>query len=199
MNIFDEIKKYGIVPVIKIDDEKKAALLLKALIDGGLPVAEVTFRTEAAAGAIKNMVKAFPNALVGAGTILTIEQAKAAKAAGAKFIVSPGLNCKVVEYCLSEGLPIIPGAVTPTEIEAAMELGIKIIKFFPCTAFGGLETIKALTAPYPNIEFMVTGGITESNMREFLAFKNIIAIGGSFMIKDDLNEVTTITRRIVRK
>lgn len=184
--IIDQFKKIGIIPVVVLDDEKDAVPLAKALCAGGLPCAEVTFRTAAAEGAIRAMSEAFPEMLVGAGTVLSTEQVDRAVAAGAKFIVSPGLNPEVVKYCQQKKIPITPGIQTPTEIECALGLGLKVLKFFPAEPAGGLKMIKAIAAPYVDVTFMPTGGISEKNVREYLAYNRIVACGGSWMVKKDL-------------
>ncbi len=184
-NVIEEIEKIGIVPVIAIEDATKAVPLAKALVDGGLPCAEVTFRTNAAKDTIRAMADAFPDMIVGAGTVLSTEQVDEAVEAGAKFIVSPGLNPEVVRYCQKRNIPIIPGVVTPSEIEEAINLGITVVKFFPAEAAGGIKMIKAMSAPYGNMRFMPTGGICESNLKEYLSFDKIIACGGSWMVKKD--------------
>ncbi len=186
MSIIEQFKKIGIIPVVVLDDAKDAEGLAKALVEGGLPCAEVTFRTAAAEESIRIMSKAFPEMLVGAGTVLTTEQVDRAVAAGAKFIVSPGLNPKVVKHCQEIGIPITPGIQTPTEIEAALELGLTTVKFFPAEPAGGLKMIKAIAAPYVNVTFMPTGGISASNVREYLGYDRIVACGGSWMVKKDL-------------
>lgn len=184
--IFEQFRQIGIIPVVVLDDAKDAPALAKALVEGGLPCAEVTFRTAAAADTIKAMSEAYPEMLVGAGTVLTTEQVDRAIAAGSKFIVAPGFNPKVVKYCQEKGIPVCPGIQTPTEIEAALELGLDTVKFFPAEPAGGLKMIKALAAPYVNVTFMPTGGISASNVREYLAYDRIIACGGSWMVKKDL-------------
>ena len=184
--IFKQIEKIGIVPVIVLDNEKDALPLGKALSAAGLFCAEITFRTEAAEKAIQVFAKNFPDFLVGAGTVLSPEQADKAIAAGAKFIVSPGLNPKVGEHCVNLGYPIIPGVSTAGEIEQAMSFGLEVVKFFPAEAAGGLKFIKALSAPYPNIKFMPTGGINAQNIAEYAAFSKIVACGGSWMVSKEL-------------
>ena len=184
--IFKQIEKIGIVPVIVLDNEKDALPLGKALSAAGLFCAEITFRTEAAEKAIKVFAKNFPDFLVGAGTVLSPEQADKAIAAGAKFIVSPGLNPKVVEHCVNLGYPVIPGVSTAGEIEQAMSFGLETVKFFPAEAAGGLKFIKAISAPYPNIKFMPTGGINAQNIAEYAAFSKVIACGGSWMVSKEL-------------
>ena len=184
--IFEQFRKIGIIPVVVLDDAKDAKALAGALMEGGLPCAEVTFRTAAAEESIRIMSEAYPDMLVGAGTILTVEQADRAIAAGAKFIVSPGLNPEVVKHCIEKGVPITPGVQTPTEIEMALSLGLDTVKFFPAEPAGGLKMIKAVAAPYVNVTFMPTGGISTSNVREYLAYNRILACGGSWMVKKDL-------------
>ena len=203
--ILKQIGDYGIVPVVKLDNAEDALPLGKALIDGGLPLAEITFRTAAAEDSIRAMAKAYPDMLIGAGTVLTTEQVDKAVAAGAKFIVSPGLNPKVVKYCVERNIPITPGCSNPSDIEAAIELGLEVVKFFPAEACGGLAAIKAMSAPYGGIKFMPTGGINENNITSYLAFGKIHACGGSWMVKDALvkasnfEEITRLTREAVQK
>lgn len=202
-DVLKQFQKLGIIPVVKIDDVKDAAPLAKALCEGGLPVAEVTFRTAAAEEAIKNMVTACPKMFVGAGTVLTTEQVDKAVAAGAKFIVSPGLNPKVVQYCIDKGIPITPGTSSPTDIEMALEFGLEAVKFFPAEASGGLAKIKAMSAPYVNMKFMPTGGISASNLISYLDFPKILACGGSWMVSDTLinagefDKIKDLTREAV--
>ncbi|MDP4133812.1 MAG: bifunctional 4-hydroxy-2-oxoglutarate aldolase/2-dehydro-3-deoxy-phosphogluconate aldolase [Bacillota bacterium] len=197
------ISDIGIVPVIKINDVSKAVPLAKALIDGGLPIAEITFRTDAAEASIKAVSEAFPDMLVGAGTVLTIEQAERAKNAGAKFIVSPGFNPKVVSWCLENDLLPTPGCTSPTEIEQALELGLKAVKFFPAEQSGGIDKIKALSAPYGNLKFIPTGGIGLDNLTKYITNKKILACGGSFMVKEDYinnnewDKITELTKQAV--
>lgn len=185
-NIIEQFRKIGIIPVVVLDDAKDALPLGKALCEGGLPCAEVTFRTAAAEETIRIMSHEFPDMLVGAGTVLTVEQADRAIAAGAKFIVSPGLNPDVVRHCQSKNMPITPGVQTPTEIEMALGLGLDTVKFFPAEPAGGLAMIKAIAAPYVNVSFMPTGGISAKNVRDYLAYNRIVACGGSWMVKNDL-------------
>ncbi len=184
--ILEQFKKIGIIPVVVLNDAKDAEPLAKALIEGGLPVAEVTFRTDAAEESIRTMTSEFPELLVGAGTVLTVEQADRAVAAGAKFIVSPGLNPKVVKHCQEIGVPITPGVVTPTEIEQALDLGLEVVKFFPAEPSGGLPMIKAMAAAYTKLKFMPTGGINAKNVVDYLNYDKILACGGSWMVKGDL-------------
>lgn len=184
--VLEEISKIGIVPVIALDDAKDAEPLAKALVEGGIPCAEVTFRTACAAEVIKIMSSKYPELLVGAGTVLTTEQVDRAVEAGAKFIVSPGLNPKVVKYCVDKGIPVTPGTANPSDVEQAIELGLEVVKFFPAEQAGGLAMIKAMSAPYVNMKFMPTGGINAANLTSYLDFNKIIACGGSWMVKKDM-------------
>lgn len=184
--VLQKIQEIGIVPVVVLDDAKDAAPLAKALCDGGLPCAEVTFRTEAAEESIRIMSEQFPDMLVGAGTVLTTEQVDRAVAAGAKFIVSPGLNPRIVKYCVEKGILITPGCANPSDVEQALENGLEVVKFFPAEQAGGLPMIKAMAAPYTGVKFMPTGGINPKNVRDYLAYDRIIACGGSWMVKGDL-------------
>lgn len=184
--MMEQIKKIGIVPVVVLDEAKDALPLAKALCEGGLPCAEVTFRTAAAREAIALMTKEFPDMLVGAGTVLTTQQVDAAVEAGAKFIVSPGLNPTVVAHCQAKGVPVVPGCMTPGEMEKALEMGLSTVKFFPAEQAGGLSFIKAVAAPYTQLTFMPTGGINANNVKEYLAYDRIVACGGSWMVKKDL-------------
>ena len=181
-----KIGQMGIVPVVVLNDVKNAVPLAQSLINGGLPCAEVTFRTEAAQQSIAEISKHFPQMFVGAGTVLTTEQVDRAVDAGAKFIVSPGFNPKVVEYCIKKGYPVTPGIMTPTELEMALEFGLDVVKFFPAENAGGLKMIKAMAAPYTKMKFMPTGGINPQNVREYLQCDKILACGGSWMVKGDL-------------
>jgi 2-dehydro-3-deoxyphosphogluconate aldolase/(4S)-4-hydroxy-2-oxoglutarate aldolase len=184
--ILEKLSKLGIVPVIALNNAADASPLAKALCDGGLPCAEVTFRTDAAAESIQIMTREFPDMLVGAGTVLTTEQVDAAIQAGAKFIVSPGLNPKIVKYCVDKGILIIPGCTNPSDIEQAIECGLEVVKFFPAEACGGLEMIKAMSAPYSKMKFMPTGGINAKNLNSYLDYNRIVACGGSWMVSQDL-------------
>ena len=181
-----KIGQMGIVPVVVLNDVKNAVPLAQSLINGGLPCADVTFRTEAAQQSIAEISKHFPQMFVGAGTVLTTEQVDRAVDAGAKFIVSPGFNPKVVEYCIKKGYPVTPGIMTPTELEMALEFGLDVVKFFPAENAGGLKMIKAMAAPYTKMKFMPTGGINPQNVREYLQCDKILACGGSWMVKGDL-------------
>jgi len=179
-------EKIGIIPVVVLENAEDAHPLGEALMKGGLPAAEVTFRTAAAEESIRILAKDFPDMLVGAGTVLTCEQADKAIAAGAKFIVAPGFNPTVVKYCLEKGYPVTPGVQTPGEMEQAMELGLDFVKFFPAEPAGGLPMIKAVAAPYTNLKFMPTGGINKENVKDYLAYNKIVACGGTWMVKGDL-------------
>ena len=184
--VLEKIQEIGIVPVVVLDDAKDAAPLAKALCEGGLPCAEVTVRTAAAEESIRIMSEQFPEMLVGAGTVLTTEQVDRAVAAGAKFIVSPGMNPRIVKYCVEKGILITPGCANPSDIEQALENGLDVVKFFPAEPAGGLKMIKAMAAPYVGVKFMPTGGINQNNVRDYLAYDRILACGGSWMVKGDL-------------
>ena len=184
--VLEKIREIGIVPVVVLDDVKDAKPLAQALCEGGLPCAEVTFRTPATEESIRIMSEEFPQMLVGAGTVLTTEQVDRAVAAGAKFIVSPGLNPRIVKYCVEKGIPITPGCSSAGDIEVALENGLEVVKFVPAEPAGGLHMIKALAAPYVGVKFMPTGGINATNVREYLAYDRILACGGSWMVKNDL-------------
>ena len=179
--------KFKVVPVVVLNDQADAEKQLSALAEH-LPVAEITFRTDYAEEGIKYCVKNFPQIYVGAGTVINASQAERAIRAGAKFIVSPGLSEKVAAVCKREGVDYLPGCVTPMEIEAALELGITTIKFFPAQVYGGLKAIKALSAPFPQVKFVPTGGVGEDNLAEFLACDKIDFVGGSWMMKGDIAE-----------
>lgn len=185
-NLFAQVAAKKIVPVVKLDRVSDAKPLGEALCAGGLGVAEVTFRTDAAEESIRIMKKEFPDMLVGAGTVVNVEQAKRALDAGSSFLVSPGISRPVVEFALDNKIPVFPGTCTPSEVMVAMEYGLSLVKFFPAKQYGGLDTIKALAAPFPSMKFMPTGGINASNILDFLAFDKIIACGGSWMVKDSL-------------
>lgn len=182
---FAELK---VVPVVVLNDVKDAAPLAKALVEGGLPCAEVTFRTEAAAESLRIMAEAYPDMLVGAGTVLTTEQVDKAVEAGAKFIVSPGFDPEIVDYCIEKNIPVFPGCATPSEVAQAVKRGLKVVKFFPAEQAGGLAMIKAMAAPYNMLKFMPTGGINTKNLKEYLACDKILCCGGSWMVKGDMVE-----------
>ena len=201
--ILERIGELGIVPVVKIEKAEDALPLGKALIDGDLPIAEITFRTSTAEESIKTLTGELPNLLVGAGTVLTVEQAKKAVSAGAKFIVSPGFNPRVVDYCIENSIPVTPGINNPTQIEMALERGIEAVKFFPAEASGGLPLLRSMSAPYTNIKFIPTGGINQNNLCSYLSNNKVLACGGSWMVRTDLissgnfAEITRLTREAV--
>jgi len=186
MSIFKTMEKYGVVPVAVIEDLKNATNLSKTLLDAGLPILEITFRTRAAEKSIRLISEKFPEILLGAGTVLKIEQVSDAIKSGAQFIVTPGFNPKIVDYCLSKEIMIIPGLNSPTFVEWALERGLKVVKFFPAEVSGGISMLKALSGPYPDMSFIPTGGINESNLVSYLKLKNVIACGGSWLVKKDL-------------
>jgi len=185
-NIQEKLTDIKLVPVIKLDRVSDAEPLAEALIEGGLPVMEITFRTDAAEESIRRVSKSFPDVITGAGTVITLDQVKRAHDAGAKYIITPGIVHAVIEYCKSNDLPVYPGACTPTEVIAVTEYGLDVIKFFPAAQYGGLSTIKALAAPFPFLKFIPTGGVSESNLTEYLSFPKVIACGGSWMVPDKL-------------
>ncbi len=201
--LLPQLEEKKLVPVIKIDRTEDAKSIGEALCAGGLPVAEVTFRTDAAEESIKIMKKEFPEMLVGAGTVVNLDQAKRAQAAGAAFIVSPGISRSLVEFAVDNKIPVFPGTCTPTEIMTAMEYGLEVVKFFPAKQYGGINTIKTLASVFPGIRFMPTGGVNQDNISEFLALKSVIACGGSWMVKGDLisqgkfNEIKRLTAEAV--
>ena len=186
MDIAEKFQKLGVVPVVVLDDTKDAVPLAKALVEGGLPCAEVTFRTEAAEESIRLMTEQFPEMLVGAGTVLTTKQVDAAVASGAKFIVSPGFDPEIVDYSLEKEIPVFPGCISPSEVAQAVKRGLKVVKFFPAEPAGGVAMIKAMAAPYTDVKFMPTGGINSKNLEEYLSCDKIICCGGSWMVKADL-------------
>jgi 2-dehydro-3-deoxyphosphogluconate aldolase/(4S)-4-hydroxy-2-oxoglutarate aldolase len=184
--ILDSLGGLALVPVVKIEDAGQAVRLARALQDGGLPCVEITFRTEAAEEAIQAIRATLPEIITGAGTVLTVDQARAAVQAGAQFIVAPGFNPKVVDWCLKNEVPITPGVVTPTEIDMALAVGIRILKFFPAQAMGGIPVLEAIAAPYGGVKFIPTGGINAANLPAYLALPMVHACGGSWMVKPDL-------------
>lgn len=202
--VAEKIAGFGVVPVVVLEDVKDAAPLAKALVEGGLPCAEVTFRTAAAGESIRVMTTEYPDMFVGAGTVLTIEQVDRAVAAGAKFIVSPGFDPEIVDYCLEKEIPVFPGCITPSEVAQAVKRGLKVVKFFPAEQFGGVATIKAMAAPYVGLKFMPTGGVSAKNLESYLSCDKIIACGGSWMVKGDLvkagkfDEIKTLTEEAVK-
>lgn len=201
----EQLECTGIVPVIKLENTDDAVNLARALYEGGIRCAEVTFRAEGADKVISQMVKAYPDMLVGAGTVLTVEQCDRAIEAGAKFCVAPGLNPTVVRHCLDRGVPFAPGVANGSQIEQAMELGLDFVKFFPAEQAGGLAYIKAVSAPYSSMKFMPTGGVSEQNLNTYLSFKKVICCGGSWIVPDNLvkagkwDEITALCRSAVNK
>jgi 2-dehydro-3-deoxyphosphogluconate aldolase/(4S)-4-hydroxy-2-oxoglutarate aldolase len=201
--VLERIAEHKLVPVVKIEQAKDAVELGKALLAGGLPLAEITFRTDAAEQAIRILLKEFPQVLVGAGTVVTIENVDKAVEAGAKFIVAPGFNPKVVDHCLSLNIPVFPGVNSPTQIEMGLERELPVLKFFPAEASGGLKLLKAMAAPYSNVQFMPTGGINLSNLLDYLDFDRVVACGGTWFVKSGLissgqfSEITNLTREAV--
>ena len=199
----EKLGKFGVVPVVVLDDANDAAPLAKALCDGGLACAEVTFRTDAAEESIRIMTSQYPEMIVGAGTVLTKEQVDRAVAAGARFIVTPGLDPEIVRYCMEKGVPVTPGVVTPSELAQAYALGLRLVKFFPAEPSGGLPMIKALAAPYNMMQFMPTGGISASTLCDYLRYEKIFACGGSWMVKGSLiktgefDKITELTKEAV--
>ena len=199
----EQFYEYAVVPVVVLDDADDAAPLAEALIKGGLPCAEVTFRTEAAEESIRIMSEKYPEMLVGAGTVLTTEQVDRAVAAGAKFIVSPGFDPEIVDYCMEKNIPVFPGCVAPSEVAQAVKRGLKVVKFFPAEQAGGLAMLKAMAAPYTMLKFMPTGGINTKNLKEYLGFSKILCCGGSWMVKGDMiknkefDKITEMTKEAV--
>ena len=200
----ERFAELGVVPVVVLEDAKDAAPLAKALVEGGLPCAEVTFPTAAAEESIRIMASEYPDMFVGAGTVLTIDQVDRAVAAGAKFIVSPGFDPEIVDYCLSKDIPVFPGVITPSEVAQAVKRGLKVVKFFPAEQFGGVATIKAMAAPYVGLKFMPTGGVNAKNLENYLSCDKIVACGGSWMVKGDLvkagkfDEIKSLTEEAVK-
>ena len=201
-SVLTKIKDFKIIPVVKIKDPNNAQQLGRALIDGGLPCAEITFRTNDAEKAIAQLSK-LENFTIGAGTVLSIDTVEIAIEAGAEFIVSPGLNPKVVSYCIENNITVIPGVCTPSDIEKALDFGLNILKFFPAQAFGGLTTLKAISAPYSSIKFIPTGGINAKNLNDYLSFSKVFACGGSWMVKEkfissgSFDKITALTEEAV--
>ena len=192
-----KFEQFGVIPVVAIEDAKDGPALGAALIAGGLPCAEITFRTAAAPEAIRLMAAECPDVLVGAGTVLTVEQAETAVANGAKFIVTPGFDGAVVDWCIANQVPITPGVMTPTEINLALNKGLRVLKFFPAEAAGGIKTLKAIGGPYGDVKFIPTGGIGSNNLRDYLSLPSVLACGGSWLVKKQListGEFETITR-----
>jgi 2-dehydro-3-deoxyphosphogluconate aldolase/(4S)-4-hydroxy-2-oxoglutarate aldolase len=187
-HIANRLEEIGIVPVVSIPKREHALPLAESLLAGGLPCAEITFRTASAADAIRDIRRGFPDLLVGAGTVLMTEQAQRALDAGAQFLVSPGTNPAVVAFARERNVPIFPGVCTPTEIESALAMGLDVLKFFPAEPMGGVPFLKAVCAPYRSVRFIPTGGIGPTNLGEYLALPQVVACGGSWMVKPDLFE-----------
>ena len=201
--IEEQFREALVVPVVVLNDAKDALPLADALVEGGLPCAEVTFRTDAAEESIRLMAEKYPDTLVGAGTVLTIEQVDRAVKAGAKFIVSPGFDPEIVDYCLEKEIPVFPGCITPSEVAQAVKRDLKVVKFFPAEQFGGVATIKAMAAPYTMVKFMPTGGISAKNLKDYLSCDKILCCGGSWMVKGDLikagefDKIRELTKEVV--
>lgn len=201
--ILEKLSKIGLIPVIKLDDPEKAVPLVTALKKGGIPVAEVTFRAAGADRAIANIAREMPDVLVGAGTVISVDQVKAAVNAGAQYMISPGFDAEVVAYCMEHDIPITPGCSDASDVSVASKMGLEVVKFFPAEAAGGLKVLKALAGPFSNMRFIPTGGIGPANLNEYLAFPKIIACGGSWMVPGDLikNEdwdgITALARQAV--
>ena len=185
MTVLERFARVGIVPVVVLDDAKDAVATANAMLKGGVDVMEITFRTAAAPDAIRAVSENCPDMLVGAGTILTLEQCKKAVDMGAKFIVSPGFDAEVVAWCVENNIPVTPGCVTPTEITAALKFGLKVIKFFPANVYGGLNAMKNLAAPFVGIKFLPTGGVNAANIKEYIDAPFIHAVGGSWVCPKD--------------
>lgn len=185
-NIYEKFGEWKVIPVVKLEDAKDALALGKTLLDNGLPVAEITFRTAAAEEAIGTVSKELPELTVGAGTVLTVENVKKAVDAGAAFIVTPGFNPTVVDYCVENNIPITPGVNSPSQVEWGLARGLTVLKFFPAEVSGGLKMLKALGGPYGNAKFIPTGGINAGNIVDYLTMKNVVACGGSWIVKSDL-------------
>lgn len=195
--IIEKIGQMKIVPVVVLNSVEETLPKMQALIDGGLPCAEITFRTPCAAEAIALAVKAYPDALIGAGTVINAEQCEKAIAAGSKFIVSPGFSEEVADCCKAHGMLYLPGVVTPTEVMAAVAKGLTTLKFFPASNYGGLKTIKAICAAFPYLKIMPTGGISADNILEYLACDKILACGGSWMMSGTPEEIKEKTAKVV--
>lgn len=202
--IIKQLETFKVVPVVKLDNAKDALPLGKALFKGGLPVIEITFRTDAAAEAIASLSYELPDICVGAGTVLTIDQVNQAIDSGARFIVAPGFNPRVVDYCIDRNISIFPGVNSPTQVEMGLERDLKVLKFFPAEASGGLNMLKAMTAPYGDVRFMPTGGININNLKDYLAFNRIIACGGTWLATSALinegrfDEITRLVEEVVK-
>lgn len=199
----ERLHQFGVVPVVRIPELRHALPLAEALLEGGLACAEITFRSPAAAEALPLIRNAFPELYLGAGTVLTVEQADTAIDAGAEYVVAPGTNHVVVDHVLARGVPMLPGICTPSEIEAVLAKGIDLVKFFPAEQFGGIDTIRAFAGPYAGVRYLPTGGVTPANLGAYLAVRQVVACGGTWMVKADLLEsgdwaaVTRLAREVV--
>lgn len=202
--LLKKIRDVGFVPLLVLEDAEDAVPFAKALAAGGVPIAEVTFRTEAAAEVIRRIAAEVPEVLVGAGTVHSTAQAQQAVQAGAQFIVTPGFNPQVVRWCLDNGVAIVPGTVSPADLEQALGFGLEVCKFFPAEAYGGIQTLKSLAGPYAGLKFMPTGGVSPENMNDYMALGNVLAVGGSFMAPDKLvkakawDEIAALCRKTVQ-
>ncbi|ANW26694.1 2-dehydro-3-deoxyphosphogluconate aldolase [Vibrio coralliilyticus] len=188
IEMINKLKQFKVIPVIQINSVEQAIPLAKVLVENGLPVAEVTFRTEAAADAIKAMREAYPEMCIGAGTVLNAEQIEQAQQAGSEFVVAPGLNPNTVRRCQEVGMPIVPGVNSPSQVEQALELGLNFLKFFPAEASGGVAMVKSLLAPYVDVSLMPTGGIGKGNVNDYLAIDRVVCCGGTWMVAPKLIE-----------
>ncbi len=199
----EKLGAVGVIPVVRIEDAADAVPLGRALLAGDLPVIEITFRTTAAEPAIRAVAQELPELLVGAGTVLTVQQVKAAVSAGAKFIVSPGFNPRVVDYCVEHAIPVTPGVSSPSEVEMALERGLEVLKFFPAERAGGLEFLKAISAPFANVRFIPMGGVEPGNLQAYLSFNRVLAVGGTWIAKEaaiaagKFDEITALAREAV--
>lgn len=204
-NLLTQISNIGIVPVVALEDSSKAIDLAKALVNGGIPTAEVTFRTAAALDTIELMCTHVPECIVGAGTVHKVDQAKEAVKAGAKFIVTPGFNPSVISWCKEQNIMVLPGCSSPSDLEKAMEMNLSVVKFFPAEVYGGIKTLKAFSGPYQSLKFMPTGGINEENLNDYLSLNNVVACGGSWMIPksaieaNDFDKITDLCHKAVAK
>lgn len=201
MNVLDKVREIKLVPVVVLNSVEETIPTIQALHDGDVPVAEICFRTDCAAECIKLAVEKFPNDLIGAGTVINATQCEQAIDCGAKFIVSPGLSHEVARVCKERNVPYLPGVVTPTEIMQAIDLGINVVKFFPAGVFGGLKAINAMGAAFPSVKFMPTGGVDNSNLKEFVENKRILACGGSWLVKGTPENITKVcleARKIIK-
>lgn len=202
--IINQLETYKVVPVVKLDKPKDALPLGNALVKGGLPIIEITFRTDAAAEAIENLSRELPDICVGAGTVLSVDQVNQAIDSGARFIVAPGFNPRVVDYCIDRNIPVFPGVNSPTQVEMGLERDLQVLKFFPAEASGGLKMLKAMAAPYGEVRFMPTGGINIDNLNDYLAFDRIIACGGTWLATATLinegrfDEITRLAENVVK-